>query len=156
MPEWTPQETSKHQHHVIAHVVGATVLGYFHADEAVHLALDIGFVWTIYLDGEMGLLPESLAVSEVETDAEEKVMLASDVRLLHQDDGEAHALRRATRATAGCLVEEVEFYTCETGCRLLIRGEESSLALETSLARRSISVEASARAPESAATQNQS
>jgi hypothetical protein len=152
MPEWTPQETSTHQHHVIAHVVGATVLGYFHADEAVHLVLDIGFVWTVYLDGEMGLLPDSLAVSDLETDAGERAVLASDVRLLHEDGSEAHALRRATRAPRGCLVEEVEFYTCETGCRLLIRGEESSLVLETLLARRSISVEASERA----ASQNQS
>ncbi|MEA2172806.1 MAG: hypothetical protein QOD00_398, partial [Blastocatellia bacterium] len=29
MTEWLDQETSMHQDHVIAHVIGATVLGYF-------------------------------------------------------------------------------------------------------------------------------
>ena len=42
--------------HVIKHVIGATVLGWFIAGEAAHFLLDIGFLWTIYIDGEMNLL----------------------------------------------------------------------------------------------------
>ena len=63
---WTEIETSKHQDHVIAHVIGATVLGWVVAGEAAHLLLDIGFLWTIYLDGEMNLLPQGVAIAEVE------------------------------------------------------------------------------------------
>ena len=58
---WIASETTKHQDHVIAHVLGATVLGWFIAGEAAHLLLDIGFLWTIYLDGEMNLLPQGVA-----------------------------------------------------------------------------------------------
>ena len=52
--DWHSRETTTHQDHVIAHVVGARVLGYFILDEALHLLLDIGFVWMVFLDGEMG------------------------------------------------------------------------------------------------------
>lgn len=63
---WTAAETNTHQDHVIAHVIGATVLGHFIWDETAYLLLDIGFVWNIYLDMEMGLVPQSLAVRELD------------------------------------------------------------------------------------------
>lgn len=63
---WTPAATNTHQDHVIAHVIGATPLGHFLWDETAYLLLDIGFVWNIYLDMEMGLVPQALAVRELE------------------------------------------------------------------------------------------
>ncbi len=53
---WTAAETNKHQDHVIAHVIGATPLEYFIHDETAYVLLDIGFIWNIYLDMEMGLV----------------------------------------------------------------------------------------------------
>ena len=67
---WTEGETNKHQDHVIAHVIGATPLEYFIHDETAYVLLDIGFIWNIYLDMEMGLVPERLAISELGVDAE--------------------------------------------------------------------------------------
>ena len=67
---WTPAETNKHQDHVIAHVIGATPLSYFIHDETAYVLLDIGFIWNIYLDMEMGLVPERMALSELDVDAE--------------------------------------------------------------------------------------
>lgn len=63
---WTAAETNTHQDHVIAHVIGATPLGHFIWDETAYLLLDIGFVWNVYLDLEMGLVPQALAVTELE------------------------------------------------------------------------------------------
>ena len=57
--EWSAKDTTTHQDHVIAHVLGATWLGHFIEDEALYVLLDIGFIWMIYLDGEMGLLTAS-------------------------------------------------------------------------------------------------
>ena len=34
---WSEKDTTTHQDHVIAHVLGATVLGYFILDEALYL-----------------------------------------------------------------------------------------------------------------------
>ena len=69
---WTPAETNTHQDHVIAHVIGATPVGQFVWDETAYIVLDIGFIWNIYLDLEMGLVPHRLAISELEADDEKK------------------------------------------------------------------------------------
>jgi hypothetical protein len=131
--DWELHETSTHQDHVIAHVIGATVLGYFEFDQAAHLVLDIGFIWTIYLDGEMGLVPQTLAISELEWDAAAKTELRDDVQALHDDGSDAQGLARITPAPAGCLITEVNFYARESNRRVSVTGEEASLFIITSL-----------------------
>src|ERR1044072_9317822 len=78
---WIPRQTNTHQDHVIAHVLDATVLGSFVFDEALYILLDIGFVWTIFLDGEMGLLPHPVAIGELAVTAELKQRIKADVEL---------------------------------------------------------------------------
>ncbi len=65
---WTIAETSTHQDHVIAHVIGATPIGHFIWDETAYILLDIGFIWNIYLDMQMGLVPQGVAMAELGTD----------------------------------------------------------------------------------------
>lgn len=132
--QWSPHETGKHQDHVIAHVKGTTVLGYFFDAVAVHVSLDIGFIWTIYLDGEMGLLPEAVAVSELEVSDDVRAILVDELGVLHADEGERHRLSRVNVAPVDCLIEEVEFYASGDERRVVVRGEAGSLAVETSLA----------------------
>lgn len=131
--EWTPLDTNTHQDHVIAHVLGTTVLGYFVACEAAHLLLDIGFVWTIYVDAEMGLLPQAVAIGELSIDAEAKTELLADATLLH-DGHDSSALKRMTQPPVDCLITEVTCYAQEERRRVLLHGEEANLAIETSLA----------------------
>jgi hypothetical protein len=130
--EWEPHDTSTHQDHVIAHVLGATVLGYFEHDQAAHLVLDIGFVWTIFADGEMGLVPQTMAISELDLDREAKEELRADVQALHNGP-EPAGLRRVTPAPDQCLVTEVGFEACGERRRLTVTGEGSSLVIDTSL-----------------------
>jgi hypothetical protein len=131
--DWELHETSTHQDHVVAHVIGATVLGYFEFDESAHLVLDIGFIWTIFLDGEMGLVPQTMAISELDVDAGAKAELRAEVQALHDGEFEAAQLARLTAAPAGCLITEVSFYSLESARRLLVKGEEASLEIVTSL-----------------------
>jgi hypothetical protein len=131
--DWAAHETGTHQDHVIAHVVGATVLGYFTANEAAHLLLDIGFVWTVYLDCEMGLVPQSMAIAELELDEAEKAQLREDTRLLHDGASDAGSFSFFTPAPAGCLITEVLFQSRGDERRLLINCEDATLAVETSL-----------------------
>ncbi|HEX8491745.1 MAG TPA: hypothetical protein VF658_02790 [Pyrinomonadaceae bacterium] len=131
-PEWSPLDTSNHQDHVIAHVLGTTVLGYFVADEAAHLLLDIGFVWTIYVDTEMGLLPQAVAINELPINAAMKAELLDDATLLH-DGGDAASLKQMTQPPVDCLISEVACYAQDERRRVLLHGEEASLAVETSL-----------------------
>jgi hypothetical protein len=134
---WTPQDTNTHQHHVIAHVLGATTLGYFVHDEVLYILLDIGFVWTIFLDGEMGLLPHPVTVKELEIDNERRAQIKADMDLLLSDNAVTDENLRLMKLPPGagkpCRIEEVEFFAAAECRRFLITGEETNLAIETSL-----------------------
>jgi len=134
--DWTESETTKHQDHVIAHVLGATVLGWFIAGEAAHLLLDIGFLWTIYLDGEMNLLPEGVALSELDADdltSADKTELIFDAQLLLSEGREADGLKRFTAAPVECLITAVQFLAANSDRCIVIRGESVKIEVVTSM-----------------------
>lgn len=116
---WERAETNTHQDHVIAHVIGASVLRYFVWDETAYLLLDIGFVWNIYLDAEMGLLPETVALAELEADED---------------------LRRWEQILEPSPIQSVDLFQSEDGRRLVVDCEETPLTLETSFTTREIHV----------------
>jgi len=115
---WTAAETNKHQDHVIAHVIGATPLSYFIHDETAYLLLDIGFVWNIYLDLEMGLVPQVLAFSELGVDAE-------SFQTMDVESGP---------------IESVEVFEDGQERRLVLNCEQGAWVIETSLSHRWIRV----------------
>jgi hypothetical protein len=132
--EWLQQETGTHQDHVIAHVIGATVLGYFRTEQAVHLLLDMGFIWTIYVDGEMGLLPQGVAISELEIEDGVRSLLREEAQALQDSGGEVEGLRAFGIAPVACLITEVSLEARgPEERRILVAGEDASLAIETSL-----------------------
>ena len=137
---WTPRDTTTHQDHVIAHVVGATVLGYIVFEEALYVLLDIGFVWTIFLDGEMSLLPHPVAIQELEIDEEIRQEIKADISLLLGDNPSEEKLLRMDAAPAEYQIEEVSFFERDEQRRLLLKGEEGNLAIETSLATTEIQI----------------
>ena len=132
MSEWTVAETNTHQDHVIAHVIGATVVGYFVWDETAYLLLDIGFIWNIYLDGEMGLVPQSQAIAELEASEEFKREIKSDIDSMSQDvaDGRLQALSVPNLTSP---LQTVDFELRENLRRLVLTCEETTLVVETSL-----------------------
>jgi hypothetical protein len=131
--EWLPLETNTQQDHIIAHVVGATALGYFEFDEAAHMLLDIGFFWTIFVDGEMALVLQSLAISEWELGDVAKNELLADMQLLHNGLSDDERLLKMRPAPPGSLIKEVEIYACEESRRILIQCEEVNLLVNSSL-----------------------
>ena len=140
---WTPLETTTHQEHVIKHVVGATVLGWFIAGEAAHLLLDIGFLWTIYLDGAMNLLPQGVAIPELDADelnGADKAALAFDAELLLNEGREATGLKRFMAAPIECLIHAVDIQGSNSRRRVLIQGEMENLNVESSIEAGEISV----------------
>ena len=112
---WTAANTNTHQDHVIAHVVGATPLGHFIWDETAYILLDIGFVWNIYLDMEMGLVPQALAVAEL-NELRDFVDQADDTRTGP--------------------IETVELFENGDERRLVLNCESRKLLVETSLKHR--------------------
>jgi hypothetical protein len=137
---WTPKDSTTHQDHVIAHVLGATFLGYFVFDEALYILLDIGFVWTILLDGEMGLLPHPVAITELEIDGRVKDAIKADIDLLLSRNDSIAGLLRLQAPPNHCQVKEVGFFSSGDRRRFVIAGEEKSLVIETALATGEIKV----------------
>jgi hypothetical protein len=134
--DWTQLETTTHQDHVIARVIGATVLGWFIAGEAAHLLLDIGFLWTIYLDGEMNLLPQGVAIPELDADdltSADKTEVAFDAQLLLSEGLDAVGLKRFTTSPVECLIVAVEVLAANSARRIVIQGDEGKIEVVTSL-----------------------
>ncbi len=125
---WIPAETTTHQDHVIAHVVGATVLGYFVVDEVLYILLDIGFLWAIFLDGQMTLLPHPVAINEIEMELQIREEIKAD-------------LLRMKAPPVHCQIEDVGFFQRDEQRRLLLKGEEGTLAIESSLATADIHID---------------
>ena len=138
--EWLPQETNTHQDHVIAHVIGATVLGYFVFDETLYVLLDIGFVWTMFVDGEMGLLPHPVATAELAVNDEARSEIRADIDNLLAHKLHAEQLRHLTQPQVECVITEVNFFASEDRRRLVVTGEEANLTIETSMATAEIRV----------------
>jgi len=139
-PGWAPRETTTHQDHVIAHIIDATVLGYFIQNEALYVLLDIGFIWTVYLDGEMALLPHPVCTAELETDEQTRLEIKRDVDLLLSLGREAEGLRHLTLPPVECALKEVAFYERDLERRFVLEGEPGSLVVETSLTTAEIKV----------------
>ncbi len=124
---WTPLETNTHQDHVIAHVIGATPLGHFIWDETAFLLLDIGFIWIVYLDLQMGLVPHPVAIAELEADETTKSELRGKVDLWLRD-------------TTSSAIESVEIFESGDERRLVLVCEEMNLVVETSVSSREVRV----------------
>lgn len=138
--EWAPKDTNTHQDHVIAHLVAATVLGYFVLDETLYVLLDIGFIWRVYVDGEMGLLPHAVAISELEVDAEFRKEVTADIdRLVHRGFG-VKGLKHILEPPVNCMIKDVRLFERGDDRRLIVEGEEESIAVDTSLTSGAISV----------------
>ena len=116
---WRAAETNTHQDHVIAHVIGASVLAYFVWDETAYLQLDIGFIWNIYLDAEMGLMPEAAALAELEVD---------------------ESLRRWEWLWSPSPIQSVDLLQSDDGRRLVLKCENTNITLETSFTTREIHI----------------
>ncbi len=137
---WRSRDTTTHQDHVIAHVIGTTALGYFVFNEAVYLLLDIGFVWSIFLDGEMGLMPHPVAFGELDVNECVRTQIRSETdHLLGNLDVSAGSLE-VIQALETIQITEVNFYEQGSRRRLIIAGENANLAIETCMATAEIKV----------------
>lgn len=132
MNDWTPHATTTHQDHVTAHVVGATPLAYFVFDETAYVLLDIGFIWNIYLDGEMGLVPSSMAIAELNVDDDMRSQLRLEVDSILQGRDEA-SLTNFTPLTPRSPIQSVDFSMRESLRRLTLTCEDATFVIETSL-----------------------
>ena len=132
MTEWQPSETSTHQDAVVAHILGATVLGYWIDDETIHLLLDMGFIWTIYLDGQMVLLPHPVAVSELTVDERTRSEISGDIDQLLSSSTNI-SLQHFSVPIVRDEIREVEFYEFDEQRQIRIGMDGGRLLIESNL-----------------------
>ncbi len=138
--QWQSTDTTTHQDHVIAHVIGTTVLGHLVLGDAVHLLLDIGFIWKIYVEGDMGLLPHPVAVAELEISDDARKGIVADIDLLLRGGKDASALGSLKPVSVDCRIEEVELLESGDLRKLVLHGETANLELQMSVADDSIAL----------------
>ena len=107
-------------------------MGYFVWDETAYLLLDIGFIWNIYLDGEMGLVPQSQAIAELEASEEFKREIKSDIDSISRDVADSR-LQELSVPDLTTPIRTVDFELRENSRRLVLTCEEGTLVVETSL-----------------------
>ena len=142
---WTELETSTYQDHVIKHVLGATVLGWVVMADAMHLLLDVGLLWTIYVNAEMSLMAQHVAIEDLEGDElnhEEVLRLTSDAQRLISEGREATDLERFAGAPVECTIVAVEVYAAGSQRRIVITGETADIEVQTSLEGISFNIDA--------------
>jgi hypothetical protein len=135
---WVLVETNTHQDHVISHVLDATVVGYFVHDETAFLLLDIGFIWNIYLDGEMGLLPHPVAIGELEADEGMKEDLKSDIDRALKDPNSVFTQLKPSPNTSP--IQSVDFFVRENSRQLVMACQRGTIVIETSLDTREVTI----------------
>ena len=143
---WTELETSTYQDHVIKHVLGATVLGWVVIEDAMHVLLDVGLLWTIYVNAEMSLMAQGVAIQDLESDtltSSDVTQLTCDAQLLISAGREATGLARFTAAPLECLITAVDVFAFDNQRKIVIVGENAEIRIETSLDQSSFAIEAS-------------
>ena len=143
---WTELETSTYQDHVIKHVLGATVLGWVVIEDAMHVLLDVGLLWTIYVNAEMSLMAQGVAIQDLESDtltSSDVTQLTCDAQFLISAGREATGLARFTAAPLECLITAVDVFAFDNQRKIVIVGENAEIRIETSLDQSSFAIEAS-------------
>jgi hypothetical protein len=130
MDEWPQAGVSRYQEHVVAHLLGATALGYFIMDDAAYVLLDIALIWTVYTSGEMALMPQAVVIADLEADETVKAELTADVDSLH--GGETERLARMTPMPEEFLITDVNVYAMGERRRVVLRAEDTVFTLEGS------------------------
>ena len=137
---WTAQDTTTHQDHVIAHVIGAKLLGYFVHDEVFYGLLDIGFIWSIFLNAEMGLLPHTVAVSELTVEEQTRGKIKRDIDALLQNAASCK-LEYLVRFPLDFEIEQVSLWADGADQRLILNGtDHQELAVTVSIDNREFEV----------------
>jgi hypothetical protein len=130
---WEELATTTHQDHVIAHVIGTTALAYIILDDAIHVLLDIGFIWKIYVDGEMGLLPHPVATGELELTEDLRSDIKAEIDLLLGDGAAAASLIRFSAFTTAHLIAAIHLFRRDHELKLVIEGDSGNVEIRTSM-----------------------
>jgi hypothetical protein len=103
-------------------------------------------LWTIYVNGEMSLMAQGVAIQDLESEtlsSSDVMQLSSDAQLLISEGRQATALARFTAAPLECTITAVDVFAADDQRKIVIVGETAAIRIETSLNQSSFAIEAS-------------
>jgi hypothetical protein len=137
MSDPTQIPLSKHQDHVVKHVLGCTLLGVYSQPGHLHILLDIPFLWSVDADGAMALVQDEEAVNEFHEPAEKIAELIAEIQTLHDAGPDAEGVRHFQPPPAIGAIQDVDLHRHSTDgdLRITVVGDEGemTIALRASL-----------------------
>ena len=130
---WEELATTTHQDHVIAHVIGTTPVGYIVLGDATHVLLDIGFIWKIYSDAEMGLLPHPVAATELDVSDALLTQMKTDIDVLLREEIGGEPLTSFSPLSCRCAITNVQVLSQGDLRKIVLAGEGGNIEIQTSL-----------------------
>lgn len=134
MPKLPLVQLTKHQEHVIAHVLGCTILGFYQQLGQIHLLLDLPLLWSVDADGAMELAPDEEGIEGMpESPDVIQGLLAEAYHLRHQSP-DADSLMYFQEAPEISLISDVTLYQHPNGVKtdklLVVRGEDGGFEID--------------------------
>lgn len=101
---------TRHQQHVVAHVVGCELLAFGFLKNEALFVLDIPFIWSIAIDGSMDLGSSDDMSSRLELDEDDQIRLTGEAQNLRDGTAEESETNLFSELPAALLVSSV---TCK-------------------------------------------
>jgi hypothetical protein len=105
-------------------------------------------LWTIYINAEMSLMAQAVAIQDLENERVTRsdiAQLTADAECLISDGRETASLNRFIGAPIECLITGVDVFQSDARRRIVVVGESGDIEIETSLEPPEFTIEAKSR-----------
>ncbi|OYT73230.1 MAG: hypothetical protein CFK52_02905 [Chloracidobacterium sp. CP2_5A] len=121
------RQLTKHQEHVIKHVLGCRILGVYAQSEHLHFLLDIPYLWSVDADGSMTLAQDEEAIASLDVSETTAAALLEEAAALRERGPAADVSHFARPPRDIGAIEDVTLYATETETRMHIVGDADAL-----------------------------
>ncbi len=120
------RQFTKHQEHVVKHVLGCQILGVYAQSEHLHFLLDIPYLWSVDADGSMALAQDEEALLALELPEATAAALLEEAAALRESGAAAVSHFARPPRDIGA-IEDVALYAAEAETRMHIVGDADTL-----------------------------
>jgi|GEM_PF-1772741 hypothetical protein len=121
------RQLTKHQEHVIKHVLGCQILGSYAQANHLHFLLDIPYLWSIDADGSMALVQVEEAIAALDVSEDIRQALFEEASTLHKQGATAITRHFKPLPHPMDVIDDVTLYTVGDTTHLEIVGGTTTL-----------------------------
>ncbi len=121
------RQLTKHQEHVVKHVLGCQILGVYAQAEHLHFLLDLPYLWSVDADGSMALVQDEEAIRGLDVPEDVAAALLAEAHAL-REVGTAATIQYFTHPPRDIgAIEDVTLYVTGTEIHMHIIGDADTL-----------------------------